>query len=168
MPVTAPTTVTPGGINLGFDMSNEAFNNMLRANGITNCRPPLPKSSHLKVMRTGKIYPWSEALAVQFGRVVNCDVHGNTDEEAWNGTYVEPGDVDYTHIESAVMEHMGKFSGYYQADDMRPAARGTKSFPEGAVFMKDVQRAETARGEKPELWIDPEVEARMRSLMAGW
>lgn len=65
----------------------------LRNMGATNVDPPLRRSSHLKAKRTGRVYPWSEILALQTTLMVNCDASGNTDPAAWEPTVVDADTV---------------------------------------------------------------------------
>ncbi len=64
----------------------EERNAYMRSLGAKNILPPLPRSSHVRNRKTGKIYPWNELLAEQQELMECCDATGNTDPNAWMPT----------------------------------------------------------------------------------
>lgn len=59
---------------------------MMKELGAVNVDEPLPRSVFLKNIKTGVVLPWSPALAEMRDIMVNCDVNGNTDPQAWQGS----------------------------------------------------------------------------------
>lgn len=58
----------------------------MQALGAKNILPPLERSSHLRIIKSGVVLPWNKTLAEQKGFVECCDEHGNTDPNAWMST----------------------------------------------------------------------------------
>lgn len=69
--------------------------------GAINADAPLPRSSHLKNIKTGIVFPYMERMAQMRDVMVNCDQFGNTDPAAWEPTVTEG--VDYDPKEQAVL-----------------------------------------------------------------
>ena len=76
--------------------------NYMRAMGAKNLDPPLPRSSHLKLIRSGHVVPYNDILALQRDLVVNCDILGNTDPAAWRPT-VQSDPVDTVEEQAALV-----------------------------------------------------------------
>lgn len=62
--------------------------------GAINANAPLPRSSHLKNIRTGIVFPYMERMAQMRDVMVNCDQYGNTDPAAWQPTVTDGQDYD--------------------------------------------------------------------------
>lgn len=89
-PYDSATPVTPLDPKQVFDIqSGEARNHFLQQLGAKNCRPPLPRSSHLLIKATGRVLPYDPMFAEQQDLVECCDANGNTDPSAWLPT-VQP------------------------------------------------------------------------------
>lgn len=113
----------------------------MRSLGATNLDPPLVRSTHLRVRKTGMVLPWNDLLAEQTTLVENCDEHGNTDPSAWMSGVIE--DPEYSPEErdawakEVVLSQASSFTGGYRgldAPDVRPLE---VTLPDGAVYFDD-------------------------------
>lgn len=87
--------------------------------GAMNSSPPLVRSSHLKNKDTGMVFAWNPLLAEQRDIMVNCDINGNTDPEAWEPTVdhreysTDERDAAYWAARDSVVRQAMDMSGTY-------------------------------------------------------
>lgn len=120
--------------------------------GARNAAPPLPRSSHLKNVKTGLIFPWSPGMAEQRDLLVNCDASGNTDPAAWQAT-VNP--VEYSEDERAEVMRQA-YASLRQRDAAFQQGGPVVAKPDGG-FPDGVQTLNTVR-------VSQESEAALASL----
>lgn len=129
-------------------------NEYMAAMGAKNIAPPLARSSHLKNVKTGLIFPWSPGMAEQRDLLVNCDASGNTDPAAWKAT-VNPEEYSEEERDAAIrmayaqIRQSSEAGGFQQAPPLSTTTQ--QGFPEG------VQTLESLR-------LSGESEAAMSSL----
>lgn len=110
----------------------------MTAMGAQNAAPPLPRSSHLKNVKTGLVFPWSPGMAEQRDLLVNCDASGNTDPAAWQAT-VNP--VEYSEEERAEVMRQA----YAQIGKNAEAFQHSAPVPDQRGFPDDVQTLDKLR-----------------------
>lgn len=95
---------SPSSAEVFNKTSAEERNAYMRSLGAKNIIPPLPRSSHVRNRKTGKIYPWNDLLAEQQELMECCDATGNTDPDAWMPTVIsEDVEQDSAAIQQARM-----------------------------------------------------------------
>lgn len=116
----------------------------MRALGAKNIAPPLPRSSHLLLKRSGHVIPYDPMFAEQRDLVANCDATGNTDPAAWMPTVVEEV-VDpvaersrLAAAQAEVLTQAMSMSTRYRMPDAVDLSPRPMEMPNGAVPIKDL------------------------------
>lgn len=116
----------------------------MRALGAQNIAPPLPRSSHLLLKRSGHVIPYDPMFAEQRDLVANCDATGNTDPAAWMPTVVEEA-VDpvaersrLAAAQAEVLTQAMSLSTRYRMPDAVDLSPRPMEMPNGAVPIKDL------------------------------
>lgn len=129
---------------LGLD--DAARVSAMKAMGAKNVDPPLVRSSHLKNVKTGIVFPWNEMLAEQTEIMVNCDASGNTDPSAWLPT-VQAEDLsddermEMLHARSLSVAQGNSMSQGYETPRSIPT-QNQPIFPDGVVAFDDTTYAD--------------------------
>lgn len=89
-----PTPVNPVPPSIVLDQHFAEHQDAIMSElGAVNTGPALARSSHLKNIKTGRVFPWTEILAEQRDILVNCDANGNTDEASWRASMIPEGTI---------------------------------------------------------------------------
>lgn len=126
-----------------FDMNDNERIAYMKSMGAKNVDPPLVRSSHVKNIKTGIVFPWNEMLAEQRDIMVNCDANGNTDPAAWLPT-VEVGDIsddermDLLHARSlSIAQGNDMASGFRDETVVDPNKPQQQGYPKGVTAVGD-------------------------------
>lgn len=117
-------------------------NEYMTAMGAKNIAPPLARSSHLKNIKTGLIFPWNLGMAKQFDLMVNCDASGNTDPAAWQTT-VNPEEYSEEEHDAAIraayaqISHNADTGRFQQGEPLAP--QEPQGFPEGVQTLESLR-----------------------------
>lgn len=135
-----PTTV----LNADFAANRNEY---MAAMGAKNIAPPLARSSHLKNVKTGLVFPWSPGMAEQRDILVNCDASGNTDPKAWKGTvreeeYSEEERAAAIRLAYAQLRQNTDTGGFQQAAPAAP--QEPQGFPEGVQTLESLRESDVA------------------------
>lgn len=139
-----PIQQADGGAVFELKSENERIAYM-KSLGAKNVDPPLPKSSHLKIIATGRVLPYNDMLAEQRDLVQNCDQFGNTDPAVWGQT-VDTTEVSPEEHRLAMLRAMETVLG--QANQMTapgrqpqvdPSTSYPADYPKGIIAISDIQ-----------------------------
>lgn len=116
----------------------------MRAMGAKNLEPPLPRSSHLLLRKSGHVIPYDPMFAAQRDLVANCDAAGNTDPAAWLPTVVEE-EFDPVAYQSGLMAAQAEVlsqaltvTAKHRMPDAVDLAPRPMDMPNGAIPLKDM------------------------------
>lgn len=137
--MTSTPTITGKATEILLAQSEQERVDFMRGRGAKNVDPPLPRSSHLKLLRSGHVVPYNEMLAAQRDLVANCDQYGDTNPEAWMPTVVQDTELtEEEHIrimqaQGAVLSQALAMSSKHRAVDAVDISPRPMDMPCGAV-----------------------------------
>lgn len=139
---------TGGGV---FDLvSEEARIAYMKSLGARNMDPPLVRSTHLKIIASGRVLPYDEMLAEQRDLVQNCDQFGNTDPAAWgpqvdHHTVVDPDAhrLAMAKAQEAILSQSSYLTSHGRQPQPDPAQPLPVEYPEGIIAVADIQNLHT-------------------------
>ncbi len=132
-----------------FDIDNEdARIAYLKSLGAKNTEPPLPRSTHLKIISSGRVLPYEDILAEQRDLVQNCDQFGNTDPSAWSSqvdnTEIDPNAqrIAMARAQEMVLGQAAKITNTHRVaeavdDPGKPLPEG---LPSNVIAVADIQK----------------------------
>lgn len=141
-------TITGKGTDILLAQSEQDRVDYMRKRGAKNVDPPLPRSSHLKLLKSGHVIPYNELFAMQRDLVVNCDQYGNTDPEAWMPTVsgdevlTEDDQIRIMQAQGELLSQALSMSNKYRASDAIDISPRPMEMPQGAepfVHMRELR-----------------------------
>lgn len=111
----------------------------MRSMGAINLDAPLPHSKYIKVLKSGRVFPWNELLAGQpHSEVACCDESGNTDPAAWEADVRENSggepDVDAISLQARIAAMANQaHAGFEHGKTMGDTPQNPNPYPEGVV-----------------------------------
>ncbi len=146
LPYRAPQPISQDTGAAVFDYEREEDRvAYMRALGARNVDPPLPRSTHLKIIANGRVLPYDDMLAEQRELVQNCDQFGNTDPAAW-GPYVDNTEVDpdeqriaMARAQEAILEQAAHITAHGRQPQVDPSIPLPVEYPAGVIAVADIQ-----------------------------
>lgn len=133
-----------------FDLEGEeARIAYMKALGARNMDPPLVRSTHLKIIASGRVLPYDEMLAEQRDLVQNCDQFGNTDPAVWgpqvDHTVIDPDSqrLAMALAQEAILSQSAQLTSHGRQPQLDPAKPLPVDYPPGVIAVADIQNLHT-------------------------